>query len=74
MPHPSGSARRTSWLLSTTSFLSPPTSWLVQMPWAIISGIPNYGRDYRAALVQDIVAAQDGDGCPQCGAVLRRVA
>jgi prolyl-tRNA synthetase len=30
----------------------------------------NYGRDYRAALVQDIVAAQDGDGCPQCGAVL----
>jgi prolyl-tRNA synthetase len=31
----------------------------------------NYGRDYRAALVQDIVAAQDGDGCPQCGAVLR---
>jgi prolyl-tRNA synthetase len=30
----------------------------------------NYGRDYRAALVQDIVAAQDGDGCPQCGALL----
>jgi prolyl-tRNA synthetase len=31
----------------------------------------NYGRDYQAALVQDIVAAQDGDSCPQCGAVLR---
>ena len=31
----------------------------------------NYGRDYQAALVHDIVAAQDGDGCPQCGAVLR---
>lgn len=31
----------------------------------------NYGRDYQAAMVQDIVAAQDGDGCPQCGAVLR---
>ena len=31
----------------------------------------NYGRDYQAALVQDIVAAQDGDGCPQCGATLR---
>jgi prolyl-tRNA synthetase len=30
----------------------------------------NYGRDYRAALVQDIVAAQDGDGCPRCGALL----
>jgi len=33
----------------------------------------NYGRDYQAALVQDIVAAQDGDGCPQCGAVLHTV-
>ncbi|MBM3225256.1 MAG: proline--tRNA ligase, partial [Candidatus Tectomicrobia bacterium] len=31
----------------------------------------NYGRDYQAALVHDIVAARDGDGCPQCGAVLR---
>jgi prolyl-tRNA synthetase len=31
----------------------------------------NYGRDYRSSLIQDIVAAQDGDGCPQCGAVLR---
>jgi prolyl-tRNA synthetase len=31
----------------------------------------NYGRDYQAAIVADIVAAQDGDGCPQCGAVLR---
>jgi prolyl-tRNA synthetase len=31
----------------------------------------NYGRDYRAALIQDIVAAQDGAGCPQCNAALR---
>jgi prolyl-tRNA synthetase len=31
----------------------------------------NYGRDYQAALVADIVAAQDGDGCVQCGALLR---
>ncbi|MGE3542199.1 MAG: proline--tRNA ligase [Candidatus Tectimicrobiota bacterium] len=31
----------------------------------------NYGRDYQAPLVQDIVAARDGDGCPQCGAALR---
>lgn len=31
----------------------------------------NYGRDYQAAMVQDIVAARDGDGCPQCGAALR---
>ncbi len=31
----------------------------------------NYGRDYQAAMVHDIVAAHDGDGCPQCGAVLR---
>jgi prolyl-tRNA synthetase len=28
----------------------------------------NYGRDYTAALVADVVAAADGDPCPQCGA------
>jgi prolyl-tRNA synthetase len=33
----------------------------------------NYGRDYQAALVADIVAARDGDLCPTCGAVLRTV-
>jgi prolyl-tRNA synthetase len=27
----------------------------------------NYGRDYQAHIVADIVAAQDGDACPQCG-------
>jgi len=26
----------------------------------------NYGRDYKADLVADIVAAQDGDCCPNC--------
>src|SRR2546426_5992003 len=31
----------------------------------------NYGRDYQATLVQDIVAAQDGDRCPRCCAALR---
>jgi prolyl-tRNA synthetase len=31
----------------------------------------NYGRDYQAALVADIAAAGEGDGCPQCGAPLR---
>jgi prolyl-tRNA synthetase len=31
----------------------------------------NYGRDYQAQYVADIVAAQAGDGCPQCGASLR---
>ncbi len=31
----------------------------------------NYGRDYQAQVVADIVAAQDGDPCPQCGARLR---
>lgn len=31
----------------------------------------NYGRDYQAARVADIVAARDGDGCPRCGASLR---
>lgn len=31
----------------------------------------NYGRDYTAAIVCDIAAARDGDGCPNCGAALR---
>jgi prolyl-tRNA synthetase len=31
----------------------------------------NYGRDYTAPLVADIVAAQDHDLCIECGAVLR---
>jgi prolyl-tRNA synthetase len=31
----------------------------------------NYGRDYEAPFVADIVAAQEGDLCPQCGASLR---
>ncbi len=33
----------------------------------------NYGRDYQADIVTDLVAAQDGDGCPCCGAPLRSV-
>jgi prolyl-tRNA synthetase len=31
----------------------------------------NYGRDYEAPRVADIVAAQDHDGCMACGAPLR---
>jgi prolyl-tRNA synthetase len=31
----------------------------------------NYGRDYQAAVVADITLAQEGDGCPECGAPLR---
>lgn len=31
----------------------------------------NYGRDFRADVVADIVSAQAGDACPQCGAPLR---
>ena len=31
----------------------------------------NYGRDYQAAIVQDIVAAQDNDLCPDCGEPVR---
>lgn len=31
----------------------------------------NYGRDFSAALVADLAAAQEGDGCPECGAGLR---
>lgn len=27
----------------------------------------NYGRDYKAGMVADIAAAQEGDGCPRCG-------
>lgn len=33
----------------------------------------NYGRDYRAQIVADIAAAQEGDACPMCGAPLRAV-
>ena len=31
----------------------------------------NYGRDYTADIVTDIAAAQDGYGCPECGAPMR---
>lgn len=31
----------------------------------------NYGRDYQAAIVADIAAANAGDACPNCGAALR---
>ncbi len=33
----------------------------------------NYGRDYKASVVADIVAARDGDACLGCGASLRAV-
>ena len=33
----------------------------------------NYDRDYTADLIADIAAAQEGDGCPECGAALRAV-
>ncbi len=31
----------------------------------------NYGRDYTASVVADIVAAADGAACPQCGEPMR---
>jgi prolyl-tRNA synthetase len=31
----------------------------------------NYGRDWKADIVADIVVAGDGQACPQCGAPLR---
>lgn len=31
----------------------------------------NYGRDFNASIVTDIVAAEDGYACPECGAALR---
>ncbi len=31
----------------------------------------NYGRDYKADIVVDIAAAQDGDACPECGAQMK---
>ena len=31
----------------------------------------NYGRDYTAAQVTDLVMARDGDACAECGGVLR---
>lgn len=31
----------------------------------------NYGRDYSAQVVADIVAASEGDACPNCGAPMR---
>ncbi|MEZ4614485.1 MAG: proline--tRNA ligase [Caldilineaceae bacterium] len=33
----------------------------------------NYGRDYEADIVTDLVAAGEGDACPQCGAAMRSV-
>ncbi len=33
----------------------------------------NYGRDYSADIVQDICAAREGDGCPDCNAPLKSV-
>ncbi len=33
----------------------------------------NYGRDYQADIVADIVSAADGYACPHCGAPLRTV-
>jgi prolyl-tRNA synthetase len=33
----------------------------------------NYGRDYEADLVLDVVAAAEGHGCPVCGESLRSV-
>ena len=33
----------------------------------------NYGRDYAAQIVSDLVTAREGDSCPQCGGALRAV-
>jgi prolyl-tRNA synthetase len=33
----------------------------------------NYGRDFTADIVADITAAQEGDGCPECGNPLTSV-
>ncbi len=33
----------------------------------------NYGRDFKADIVADIAAAQDGDACPNCGAAMSAV-
>jgi len=33
----------------------------------------NYGRDYSAEIFTDIAAAQEGDGCPNCGGAMRSV-
>jgi len=31
----------------------------------------NYGRDYQADIIQDIVVAEEGYACPDCGAAMR---
>jgi prolyl-tRNA synthetase len=31
----------------------------------------NYGRDFSASLVADIASAEEGSGCPECGAGMR---
>jgi prolyl-tRNA synthetase len=33
----------------------------------------NFGRDYQADMIVDIVSAEDGFGCPKCGSALRTV-
>jgi len=31
----------------------------------------NYGRDYQADVIQDLVVAEEGYACPECGAAMR---
>jgi len=31
----------------------------------------NYGRDYQADVIQDLVVAEEGCACPECGAAMR---
>lgn len=33
----------------------------------------NYGRDYQADIITDIVSADDGYACPKCGSALRTI-
>lgn len=33
----------------------------------------NYGRDYTADIVTDLIAAEEGAACPQCGAAMQSV-
>ncbi|MDQ3248293.1 MAG: proline--tRNA ligase, partial [Chloroflexota bacterium] len=42
-----------------------------QVDWHLLN--VNYGRDYTADVVTDLVAAADGSPCPVCGADLRAV-
>ena len=57
---------------STTWSPQPQPGRRRQQAWLSLRNT-NYGRDYTADIVTDLVAASDGYACPNCGAPLHTV-